>query len=226
MRLFLFSMCLLGACIGKDYMWLLNVELDSQCFTEIEGHIFSSNEKLPSYFEQLLRDHPEIQTIGEIGFNAGHSSLAFLQARDDIHVYSFDIMDHEYAKVGRDLIKMICPERFRLIEGDSRITVPLFYRENPELKFDLIFIDGDHSLFSVLADIRNMNPFSHMNTILVLAGAQPGSRVDYALQTCLRREILADDELFSSSFPERHAEKAWVQCRYTRAGKVWKKPIR
>ena len=56
------------------------------------------------FFVQLLKDNPEIQSIGEIGFNVGISSYAFFYARNNIRVISFDIGTHKYVKDAQDFI--------------------------------------------------------------------------------------------------------------------------
>ena len=44
------------------------------------------------------------------------------------------------------------------IDGDSHQTVPAFFAANPDLQFDLITVDGDHSEEGALADLITVIP--------------------------------------------------------------------
>jgi hypothetical protein len=52
-------------------------------------------------------------------------------------------------------MKQKFPGRFTLTLGDSTETVPLFFREHPNLKCDIISVDGGHSYEVSYADIFN-----------------------------------------------------------------------
>ena len=82
------------------------------------------------------------RSIGEIGFNAGFSTFAFLSAAPDTRVVSFDLGEHRYSRVAKKLIDKKFPNRHTLINGDSTKTVPDYHAKNPDLRFDLVFIDG------------------------------------------------------------------------------------
>ena len=126
-----------------------------------EGHC-----SLPQveFFLDFLKDHPEVKTIFEIGFNAGHSSYTFLSARPDITVVSLDLGAHDYVIKGKELIDKTFPNRHTLIIGDSTKAFPgptatLLKAYAP----DLYFIDGGHDDPIPEKDIRNC-----------LATAKPG----------------------------------------------------
>ena len=53
--------------------------------------------------------------IGEIGFNAGFSSFAFLSSNPDTHVVSFDLGEHAYSRTAKKLIDKKFPGRHTLI---------------------------------------------------------------------------------------------------------------
>jgi predicted O-methyltransferase YrrM len=52
--------------------------------------------------------------------------------------------------------------------GDSRKTVPTYLQQNPDTKFDVIFIDGGHSYEIANADMENCFLFAHPDTIVIL----------------------------------------------------------
>ena len=53
-----------------------------------------------------------------------------------------------------DLLKLF-PGRLRMIPGDSTTTVPNYCKKNPNVKFDLIHIDGCHDTKIANLDFYN-----------------------------------------------------------------------
>ena len=111
---------------------------------------------------------PEVSSILEIGFNAGHSSLVFLNAAPRASVVSFDLNYYNVTLCGKEFIDTTYPGRHLLILGDSRHTVPSFIHQNPGRKFDIIFIDGGHEYECAIADLLNCKQLAHERTILIM----------------------------------------------------------
>ena len=89
------------------------------------------------------------KNILEIGFNRGTSAIYWLQ-NSNANVISIDIRPLVNVKKSIDYINSRYPSRFEYIEMDSRsIRTEDWYN-----KFDLAFIDGDHSLRGVNSDIE------------------------------------------------------------------------
>lgn len=107
------------------------------------------------YFRELLVANPGIRRVLEIGFNAGHSSYVFLNARPDVHVTSFDLGEHGYVSAAKQFIDRDFPGRHELVLGDSTITVPQYRPAGSLDRFDLAFIDGGHEYGVAAADLRN-----------------------------------------------------------------------
>jgi predicted O-methyltransferase YrrM len=105
--------------------------------------------------ESFLKEHPEIKTIGEVGFNVGMSSAVFLHAIPDAKVYSFDIGHWSYVGHQKALIDRLWPGRHMLTIGDSRQSVPQFTELVKEPIFDFVFIDGGHQDNIPISDIMN-----------------------------------------------------------------------
>lgn len=115
----------------------------------------------------------EVRQIAEIGFNAGFSSHAFLDANPGALVTSFDLAEHQYVSAAKKHIDDEFPGRHTLIAGDSLETVPRFADSEPDRRFDLIFIDGGHTYDIARADITNMRRLAHEKTVLIFDDLLP-----------------------------------------------------
>mmetsp|Transcript_47832 Transcript_47832/g.104113 ORF Transcript_47832/g.104113 Transcript_47832/m.104113 type:complete len:284 (+) Transcript_47832:52-903(+) len=122
-------------------------------FVYTEGNIASSEKALSMYFH--VARGPTVKNICEVGFNAGHSAAVFLNANPEATVYSFDIAQFIYTRGNLALMKDLFGSRFEFILGPSADTLPEFSRRRPDVKCDVISIDGDHSHEGTYADILN-----------------------------------------------------------------------
>jgi predicted O-methyltransferase YrrM len=111
--------------------------------------------------------------VGEIGFDAGFSSRAFLKAHPDIRVVSFDLGATRWVRIAKKLIDKRFPGRPTLMWGDSRTTGPEFTASPPGLEFDLVFIDGGHSYEVARADLLNMRELSSESTAVIMDDLVP-----------------------------------------------------
>ena len=134
--------------------------------TLFEGHIGLNHSEQD--FLKYMVSNKNIKRVIEIGFNGGHSADLFLSSNPDIHLISFDLGSHSYVQHGKKYIDMKYPERHTLILGDSRETVPEFYRTNPTTTFDFIFIDGGHYTGVPESDLSNCRVLSHKDTLVVM----------------------------------------------------------
>ena len=154
---------------------------------DIEGH--SKSEHFEK-FHQIFNQNKHIKTITEIGFNAGHSCQFFLQkivenntqSIKEIEMVSFDIILHDYCFYSKVYIDKAFPKMHLLIAGDSNEAVQMYHSLNPLKKFDLIFIDGDHTYQKALLDIENMKNLAHKDTILIIDNIAPHRGV--GIQVC------------------------------------------
>lgn len=163
--------------------------------------------------------------IGEIGFNAGLSSQAFLNASPITQVISFDLVEHGYTMVAKKLVDANFPGRHTLIKGDSTKTVPEFKRQNPDIAFDLVFIDGGHDYEVARADIQNMLPLCHSKTAVIIDDLTPWNRwgkgPSKAWNEAIRDGIVQQLELFTDGKavekPEHRGKRVWALGRYLTA---------
>lgn len=115
----------------------------------IEGH----SQQLNAQTRDLIEIVRNAKNVLEIGFNAGHSSELFLE-NSSANVFSFDIGDHNYLLLGKRNLDSRFPGRHTLILGDSGKTVPMFAKHST-VKFDVLFIDGNHEYDAAVGDLMN-----------------------------------------------------------------------
>lgn len=117
--------------------------IEGNCFTE---HLNIHN-KIPQLINKQLNHYnlgKNASNIMEIGFNAGHSCLIYLLSNPDSKITIFDLCSHKYTIPCFEYLDSVFPNRLQLYEGDSTISVPEYFNNNNNVKFDLIHIDGGH----------------------------------------------------------------------------------
>jgi predicted O-methyltransferase YrrM len=160
--------------------------------------------------------------IGEIGFNAGFSSYTFLNAAPEVKVVSFDLNEHASVGAAKKVIDKKFPGRHTLICGDSRQTVPQFAAENPDVLFDLVFVDGGHEYDVAKADLMNMRRLSSGDTAVIMDDLVPwlfyGEGPAQVWHEAIRDGIVCQQELFQDGEPVESVNppgiRAWALGRY------------
>lgn len=192
--------------------------------TSSQGGAFEgSADRMELNYLNRLAGLPGIKNIGEIGFNAGRSSYAFLAAKPGTRVISFDLGEYDYVKPAKELIDREFPKRHELILGDSTETVPAYHKAHPNLKFDLIFVDGGHDYEIAKADIENMKKFATKDTILVTDDLTPwlpwGIGPTRAWTEALDEGLVIQDELVKDGeivkTIEPPGQRIYVRGRYS-----------
>jgi predicted O-methyltransferase YrrM len=138
------------------------------------GQIVKQTETLKELASNL-----SIKNVLEIGFNSGHSADTFLSSNPNIKLVSFDIGMGKNVILGKSYVDRKYPFRHCLIIGDSTKTIPEFLKNNPDYKFDLIFIDGGHTYDIATKDIMNCKELAHSDTVVIMDDVVHDSSAEY-----------------------------------------------
>lgn len=180
----------------------------------------SSPEEL-QYLYETAREHHSLK-IAEIGFHLGFSSYAFLKASKQSIVVSFDIKDHPFVPAAKNIIDRKFPGRHSIIYGDSTKTIPEFVAQHPDIKFDLIFIDGGHEYRVAKADIQNMRRLAHPDTLVIMDDLTPwlpwGKGPSQAWAEAIHEKQIQQIETYKDGKQVERIEppgaRAWAMGRY------------
>lgn len=104
-----------------------------------------------------------IKHVMEIGFNSGFSTLLMLISNPKLNITCFDLGEHKYTLPCYKKLKELFGDRINIIIGDSMKTLPEI-----QDKYDLIHIDGGHSVEVAESDIIQSYRLSKNRTILIM----------------------------------------------------------
>jgi predicted O-methyltransferase YrrM len=115
------------------------------------------------------------RTYLEIGVRRGRSAAIVGALSLDCAIYGFDRWISDYAGqpnpgpgfVGEQLRAVGHRGEVSMLSGDSRVTVPAFLAERRELFFDIVNVDGDHSVPGAARDMANVLPRLKIGGIVV-----------------------------------------------------------
>lgn len=212
-RLKIMALALLLSNIGNIAFADLDTHLKSNNVNITEGYVTNSQK---FGFIQDAKRAKNINSILEIGFNAGHSADFFLTHTDCKKLVSFDIGIHDYVKVGVEYVQNTYGSRFSYIEGDSKVTLPQYEASNPGEKFDLIFIDGGHTFDCIFNDLLNCRHFADEDTIVIIDDyvADVKAAVDLWVQNgqMVLLDLKASEEVYIPG--NNGGYRIWVVAKY------------
>ena len=122
----------------------------------------------PSTYEALDRAARALHPTSylEIGVHDGASMLATLSAAPITRLVLCDLWPgRTHAHINRVLEYLNYRGSVRFLSGDSRVLIPRLPVTEP---FDMILVDGDHSIEMALTDVRNTVPLLRVGGYLVL----------------------------------------------------------
>ncbi|MCM0081184.1 class I SAM-dependent methyltransferase [Geomonas sp. Red32] len=111
----------------------------------------------------------------EIGVRRGRSASAVVRSCPTVGIVAFDMWIQNYAGMENPGPEFVKDELARhghtgqlyFVNGDSHETVPAFFEQNPQLQFDMITVDGDHSDAGAYDDLCNVIPRLSVGGVLV-----------------------------------------------------------
>lgn len=102
----------------------------------------------------------------EIGVRRGRSLAAVAATQPFCNIFGFDYWKRNYAGmetpgpefVENEIKRTGYKGKIELISGNSHETVPAYLKAHPDLWFDLITVDGDHTAMGAADDLCNVLP--------------------------------------------------------------------
>jgi predicted O-methyltransferase YrrM len=130
--------------------------------------IFNWADEYKSKYTVALNLQPK--TIVEIGVRAGYSAYSFLSACPKAKYYGYDVWDGVYSKLpqlwAKDWAeKILKPFDATLIVKNTQETGVL--EEVADLEVDLAYVDGDHTYYGALHDLKLVNDCVKAKFILI-----------------------------------------------------------
>lgn len=156
---------------AKQYINNYLLPIIHNCGEKLEGNIFMlhhTTDYTNVYFNKSknisnLVLNKNIKNVMEIGFNSGFSTLLMLLTNPNVYIYCFDLGEHKYTISCYKKMKETFGDRINITLGDSTQTL-----QNVNDKYDLIHIDGGHSIEIANIDIINSYRLSKQGTILIM----------------------------------------------------------
>lgn len=139
----------------------------------------------------------------EIGVRRGRSAAVAAVTCPAVDIYGFDLWMQDYAGmenpgpdfVANELKSLGHKGNLSLISGDSQQTIPQFFQEHPDLYFDMMTVDGDHSEMGARIDLENCLSRLKLGGVILLDDiVHPQHRY---LET-LWDELITNNDNFSS----------------------------
>jgi hypothetical protein len=111
----------------------------------------------------------------EIGVRRGRTLCCAVEGCSTVNLFAFDMWMSNYAGMenpGPEFVKSEVKRhghqgQLNFCDGNSQETIPQFFAQNPDLMFDMVTVDGDHSDEGARLDLRNVLPRIALGGILI-----------------------------------------------------------
>lgn len=139
----------------------------------------------------------------EIGVRRGRSMAVVAEAAPDCQCTGFDLWIENYAgmanpgeaHVRSELARVGHRGDARFIAGNSALTVPAYLDAHPDAWFDIVTVDGDHSVKGAAADIRHVLPRLKVGGAIVFDDV---SNQDHPGLSAVWHDLVGSDPRFAS----------------------------
>lgn len=144
---------------------------------KLEGNLFYCNHEpdpgrhnIVSHFIAKRHNYGTVckqsRCMLEVGVNGGHSAL--LALAQGVEYHGVDICWHPYTQPVADYLKKTFGDKFHFYAGDSLKVLPAMRIERPWLRFDLLHVDGYHTLQHCRADFENGRQLTLQNGWVII----------------------------------------------------------
>jgi predicted O-methyltransferase YrrM len=148
------------------------------------------------------------RTYLEIGVRRGRSMAMIAATAPEARLLGFDLWMPDYGGMknpGPDFVRAEIQRAghkgtLELVSGDSHVTVPKFFADNPGLTVDVVTVDGDHSDEGALADLRAVIPHLALGGVLVFDDIADPAHPE--LLNVFRHAVAEDGGLRSAEYTE------------------------
>jgi predicted O-methyltransferase YrrM len=111
----------------------------------------------------------------EVGVRRGWSTASVIIASPECEVYAFDEWHENYGGsanpgpsfVQSELAKFGYKKPINFISGDSHVTLSTFFNQFPDKMFDMILVDGDHTVDGAYQDLMDTMPHINVGGVMV-----------------------------------------------------------
>lgn len=142
----------------------------------------------------------------EIGVRRGRSMAVVVTQSPDVAVWGLDLWVPNYAGMANLGPEFVRNEMQRLghrgplelISGDSRHTLPSLLDSQPELQFDIVTVDGDHSAEGARLDLRTAMTRVRPGGVILFDDV--GHPLHADLAACWRDTVAADPAFHTGSY--------------------------
>jgi len=160
-----------------------------------------------SFLREFLSEHKEVKNILETGFHVGLSAAVMMDIRSDILVTSFDIFWFDYTRKAKLFVDISYPGRNILIAGNSIVSIPTYFKFNPNYMPDFIFIDGGHERPIPYLDMYILFKTIKEDTWIMIddyCEAHGSQGVNEAVDVFIKLGVIKDVKIYNA------ADRGWV----------------